>query len=331
MARITLDLARLTRDGALSAAEAERLASLAEPAGAPFWRAGGVLVNVLMILGVAGVVSATLLLEPPPEVGLGIAVAAVAAGWALRRYRAREWSVLATALILAGVLGVDGYLVWRLEGAEAAHWATFAITGAAALVFRSALLAALLPLIAGSLIGSGTGYWHAGYSLYVREATITALVFSAVAAALFYARPKIAAAWEPLATMAARVSFFLANFGFWVGSLWGDYVGEMWAAGENRWEAVPSWREAAVHVPAGAFSIAWAAFLVACIAVGAHTGRRFLANTAVVFLAIHAYTQFFETFGAAPIPLLIGGLGLVALAAGLGRFDAWVKARTKPA
>lgn len=332
MARITLDLDRLVADGALSAADAERLTGLAEPAGAgAFWRAGGLVVNVLMFLGVVAVVTAVLLLEPPKEVGLAMAIAAVAAGWALRRYRPKEWGVLATALILAGVLGFDGYLVWRLEGAAAAHWATLAVTGAAALYFRSAFLAALLPIIAGSLIGTSTGYWHAGYSLYVREAALTAGFFGVVAAALFVLRPRLSNLYEPLATAAARVSFFLTNFGFWVGSLWGDYVGEMWATGENEWSAAQEWRETAFHIAPAVFSAAWAVFLAACIAVGAATNRRFLANTAVVFLAIHAYTQYFETFGSQPVALLVGGVSLVALAAGFARFDAWLKGRQKAA
>ena len=51
-------------------------------------------------------------------------------------------------------------------------------------------------------------------------------------------------------------------------------------------------------------------------------GKRggFLSVTATVFLAIHAYTQYFETFGAHPETLLLGGLGLVALAVLAARF-----------
>jgi quercetin dioxygenase-like cupin family protein len=39
----------------------------------------------------------------------------------------------------------------------------------------------------------------------------------------------------------------------------------------------------------------------------------------LVFLAIHGYTQYFETFGAEPMSLLIAGLVLVGLAIGVAR------------
>ena len=43
----------------------------------------------------------------------------------------------------------------------------------------------------------------------------------------------------------------------------------------------------------------------------------FLSVSALVFLGIHAYTQYFETFGAEPVTLLVAGLTLVGLAVGL--------------
>jgi hypothetical protein len=36
-----------------------------------------------------------------------------------------------------------------------------------------------------------------------------------------------------LAIVFARVSLILVNFGFWVGSRWGDYPGETWAQGRR--------------------------------------------------------------------------------------------------
>jgi hypothetical protein len=81
-----------------------------------------------------------------------------------------------------------------------------------------------------------------------------------------------------------------------------------------------------LRVPEIVFSIGWAAALFAAIVIGLRTKRRFATNAAVVFLAIHFYTQIFETLGARPVTLIGGGLFLVACAFGLIRFDRWQRA-----
>ena len=47
--------------------------------------------------------------------------------------------------------------------------------------------------------------------------TYCALALAAYQASLYLRSP-----YEGLALMAARTSLFLVNFGFWIGSLWGD-------------------------------------------------------------------------------------------------------------
>ena len=105
----------------------------------------------------------------------------------------------------------------------------------------------------------------------------------------------------------ARVSFFMINFGFWVGSLWGDWVGEHFRFAEGYdYEQRTTWRETAVHINEIWFSLGWAAFLVVAIVWGLKKHNRFVTNTAIVFLAIHFYTQFHEFFGFNPGTLGIG-------------------------
>jgi hypothetical protein len=71
-------------------------------------------------------------------------------------------------------------------------------------------------------------------------------------------------------------------------------------------------------LPEWPFSIGWAAL---CIALFLRTPRgSFLSTSALVFLGIHAYTQYFEVFGAEPVTLLFAGLTLVGLAVGLTRY-----------
>ena len=54
-------------------------------------------------------------------------------------------------------------------------------------------------------------------------------------------------------------------------------------------------------------------------------------NAALTFAAIHAYTQFFESFWDQPLAYVIGGLTAIPLAWGMWRLNHWLVARTKPA
>jgi hypothetical protein len=115
---------------------------------------------------------------------------------------------------------------------------------------------------------------------------------------------------------------FMVNFALWVGSLWGDRIGEHWFA-PQRWSDRSDWRDAAMTIPDHVFTLGWIGALTAVIA----TSRRnsFLSITSIVFLTIHGYTQYFEYLGARPETLVLGGLILVGLAVAGARF------LTKPA
>ena len=170
-------------------------------------------------------------------------------------------------------------------------------------------------LALGAVFRTGTAYWHACYGLFVEEPLITIGVFGALAAGLYTLRGRIGEAWKNLTGIAARTAFFLVNFAFWVGSLWGDDLGERYRYAEGRsWE---EWRAATTHIPEAAFSVGWLVLLIAVMLRTRHGG--FLSVTATVFLAIHAYTQYFETFGAQPWTLLVGGIALVGLAVGTAK------------
>ena len=103
---------------------------------------------------------------------------------------------------------------------------------------------------------------------------------------------------------------FLVNFGFWVGSLWGDSL------------TLP---RALLHVDPGApgrseivppmvFIVGWAVALVATGAWAVKANRRWVVNVVAVFGAIHFYTQWFERLGATPVSVLVGGLLVLAFA-----------------
>ena len=133
----------------------------------------------------------------------------------------------------------------------------------------------------------------------------------------------------------ARMSFIIANFGFWVGSLWGDYVGEyLWGRGERSprqsWEearaARDAFRETTIYIQDNIFVVGWALFSIAAIVIGQKLGNRFVALCGVGFLAVNAFTQYFEYFKDEPWALIFGGIALVGVALGLVRWE-MVKAK----
>lgn len=314
MATIRIDLETLQADGLVSA----DLARLIEARALPDGRTG-LFVNLALILGALAVAAGAIALVPNATTGLLLAIAAIGSAEAVRRFGpGTSLKVMSSALALMGVLGLAGWIGWQYEDAAETTLPALLITlvlGAGAAWFRSGFLTVLSVLALGAVFGTGTGYWHACYGLFVEEPTITIGVFGALAAGLYALRERVAEAWQKLAGIAARTAFFLVNFAFWVGSLWGDDLGPDYRYAEgNDWDA---WRAATPHVPEAIFSIGWPVFLIAVMLRGRNGG--FLSVTATVFLAIHAYTQYFETFGAKPWTLLLGGVALVGLAVGAAK------------
>lgn len=333
MTRITLDLDALTKAGELTEIEAERLKALAITG-----RAKRIIANLLCIFGAIALATGVLAFKPDPTLGLFLALIAVGTATCIRVFANEEWSILADGLAIAGTGGLAGWMV--VEHHETVHpiLINIALTGLAlvsAIAFKQAFIAAFVPLALGAVIGSGTAYWHASYGLFVREATLTIIVFSTLTAFLMWLHERIAGgsmrSWALLALIPARVSFFMVNFGFWVGSLWGDWVGDHFASrGERRCQELQAWRETAFFIPEIAFVVGWAVFLAACIWLGLKRHDRFLTNTAIVFLGIHFYTQLFELLGGNPIVLVLGGLTLLGGAVALFRFDRFQYQQKKP-
>ncbi|MFN3910878.1 hypothetical protein [Hyphomonas sp.] len=323
MSIIRLDLGALVKAGSLSAEEAARLTGLALPD-----RRGGLLVNVLLIFGALAVAAAAIALVPDAGTGLFLALAALAGAEGLRRFGpGEEFKVLSAGLALMGTLGLAGWTAWHFREAPSATQPALLITlvlAAGAAWFRSAFLAALGVVALGAVFGTGSGYWHASYALFVEEPALTIFVFGALAAGLYALRKPVAEAWSGLLTSAARTAMVLVHFAFWVGSLWGDVIGDAaWSASRyDDYAAYEAWEKTALTLPEWPFSIGWAGLALALALLTRRGG--FLSVSALVFLGIHGYTQYFETFGAEPVTLLIAGLTLVALAVATPRLmKAW--------
>jgi hypothetical protein len=146
---------------------------------------------------------------------------------------------------------------------------------ALAVSIRSGFLIALVPLALAGALGSSTGYRHAVYMLIVTEPTVTIAFFALLAGAAYLVSQQVGQAYQQLAIIFARVSLILVNFGFWMGSLWGDYPGETWAQDEGYrlWSDREAWRVAHLHIPEIAFIVGWAILIIAAANLPSQTGR----------------------------------------------------------
>ncbi len=104
---------------------------------------------------------------------------------------------------------------------------------------------------------------------------MTIVLFSGLALAAFQFSKRLPADYERIALAAARTAIVLVNFGFWIGSLWGDplfLLSRM--AGKAR--AAPRLED--VVIPANVFSIAWAVVLIGAALWAMRANRRWLVN-----------------------------------------------------
>jgi iron complex transport system permease protein len=162
------------------------------------------------------------------------------------------------------------------------------------------MVSAHLTLMLSASIGARTGYFHASYFLVIKEPILTVLVFSLLGIGAHQLSKKLAPDYERIAIASARTSAFLVNFGFWVGSLWGDRS---------------DMRE--VVISSSIFALLWALALLATAIWSWKQNRRWVLNTVATFGGIHFYTQWFENLGATPGTVLIAGLLALGFAAGL--------------
>jgi hypothetical protein len=188
----------------------------------------------------------------------------------------------------------------------------------ASMIAQSSLLMAAAVLALGSCLGARTGYWHATYMLAIYEPLLTIVLFSLLGLGTYYGSKLLSADYERLALIAARTSVFMVNFGFWIGSLWGDRLLLIRSLLQGHSNAVTSYSEVISPL---SFVIGWAIALLLAGIWAVWENRRWMVNVTAVFLGIHFYTQWFERLGLAPISVLAGGLLMLAFALGLWAFN----------
>jgi iron complex transport system permease protein len=296
--KVTLDLTKLLEEGRITRDEHDRLSRLGAAG------TGSLAFNILLGFGVVAVSAGLVALAPSTLTGIVLGTIALGGGLCLYAARARQWELFAHICVLIGAIGLAAGVIIETEAAVSAVLAIamgFALTG---IVSRSGLLIVLAVLALSSSLGARTGYMHATYFLGIEEPTFTVVVFAILALVCYLISKFLTSAYERLALQAARTSLLLVNFGFWIGSLWGDEV-----SGSG------------LRIPEEVFGLLWAVGLVAVGVWGARENRRWVVNCAAIFGAIHFYTQWFERLGANPLTVLLGGLLALAFAVGLWRFN----------
>jgi iron complex transport system permease protein len=310
--KVTLDLTRLLAEGKITQAEFDKLGALSAQ------ETGSLAFNILIGFGVVAVSVGAVALVPTPVTAAIVGAAVFAFGFILVLGRSEQWGLLAQICLCVGALIFAGGVIAIDEGSLRALLLVTVVFTAAAVVARSGLLMVGAVLALASCIGASTHYWHATYELSITEPTLTVVLFSLLALVTYQLSKRLPPDYERLALMAARTSVFLVNFGFWIGSLWGDTLDWIPA---GRAGAAANSDAAAIVLPPWLFAAGWAVALIATGLWATHVGRRWVVNVAAVFGAIHFYTQWFDKLGASPLSFLLGGLLMLAFALGFWKFN----------
>lgn len=309
--KITLDLSKLVEDGKLTVDEAERLKALASH------ETGSLAVNILIGFGVVSIAVGAVALLPSAATVIAVGILLFMLGLAVVLNNVAQWAVFGQICLVTGALMFSGGVIGEMEGSVASMLIVTAALAGASLLARSSLLAALAVIALSATLGARTGYSHATYSLAIFEPTLTVVLFSALALVAYRGSLMLKADYERLAVMVARTSILLVNFGFWVGSLWGDPLFLLRGFKDHN----PAEMMRSIVIPDYVFGIVWAAALIGAAIWAVTVNRRWLVNIAAAFGAIHFYTQWFERLGATPLSVLGGGVLMLVVAYGLWTFN----------
>ena len=297
--KVTLDLDKLLQEGRIDQAEYDKLSQLSAR------DTGTLAFNILVGFGVVAVSGATLALLPNPITAIVLGLVIGGIGYPVVMQRQHRWMLAAHICVAVGALMFGGGVLFRWDGSPGAFLVVAAAFAVAGILARSGLLTVLAVLSLSSAIGARTGYFHASYFLGIQEPLMTIVLFTILAIGTYQLSKRLPAEFERLSIIAARASVFLVNFGFWIGSLWG----------ERR-------PDGQVLLADWVFAIAWAIALVLAGIWGWRRNRRWVVNVVAVFGAIHFYTQWFEQLGATPGTVLTAGLIALGFALGLRALNA---------
>ena len=315
--KITIHLKHLLEEKIITEDEAQRLIRLSENKSG-----GSVFRNLMVIFGTLSIVAGFLGLAPNPNIAAFLAMVVLGGGYYLYYNTDESWKFVAQSFGFLGTIGITAWLVTTTKLVDffdpnysdiIVMWVIISsVLLLVAFTMHNKFLAGLFPIALAQLVGASTFYAHASYYLSIRQPSIAIIVFSVIAVMAYVGASKLRGIYDDLCTIIARVSLFIINMAFWIGSLFGDEIGK------NRWN-----RDIAhdfIDIGENYFTIGWLALLLVAIWWGAQRGLGYVVNLSIVFLGIHFYTQYFETVGASPLGLLIGGILIFATSIGWWKY-----------
>ncbi len=297
--KVTIDLDLLLAEGKINQAEYDKFNQFSARGTAHL------AFNILVGFGVIAVSGAALALLPAPSTAIALGLAISAVGLTLMYGRFDKWSVLANICILVGALLFGGGGINVGEGSVGSFLLVAAAFACAGVLARSSLLTVLAVLALSSCLGVRTDYFRATYFLGIQEPALTVALFTLFSVATYQLAKRLATDFQGVAIAASRTGVFLVNFGFWIGSLWGDRK-----------------LEGEIIIADWVFAALWAIALIASATWAWNQNRKWLVNVAAVFGAIHFYTQWFERLGTSAGTVLIAGLLALGFAIGLRGLNA---------
>jgi hypothetical protein len=297
--KITLDIDKLLAEGKIDQEDCDILKGLAEQESASLG------LNLLLGFGVIAVAGGMLALMASAPAAMAIGVGVLALGVYLGINYAQQWGALGSVTVLVGALIFGGGLLSFSDGNLAAFLFLAIVYFAVGFVANSSLMTCLSAFALLGSLEAFVGYDHASYFFAIRQPTMSIVIFSALAAGTYKALPRFGVEDQRLLNAFIRACLFIVNLGFWIGSLWGDYLFNQ--PGRYEYGSDPT-------IPDLLFVITWAVALIWAGVWAANNGKRWLVNVAAVFGGIHFYTQWFERLGASPGAVVLAGLIMIAVA-----------------
>ncbi len=313
--KVVLDLDDLVAQGIITPEMSKQLSVAATR------DTGSTAINILLAFGAVVVVAGIIALVPNEKVGALFGIAFLVAGWFVRHRYLQHWAKLGDIWLIVGALLLAGSVAVIIQNPFPSSIAAAIILSAIGYVAKSRLLFALVPFAIIGAIGGSTSYWSGCYSIIVQECTLTILLFTGLGLIGWQTVKKTTGDNSALALTFTRVCVILVNFGFWVGSLWGDTPGALWRFKESDYYSNQELYNRLPEISSAAFAFAWAAALIVAGLWAAKNGRRFLVNLVAVFGAIHFYTQWFERLQTTPLTVIAAGIITIGIGLALWKYN----------
>ena len=214
--KITIDIDKLLEEGRINQDEYNRLKSFDTE------DTGSLAFNILISFGVIATILGTIALLPSLWTALAFGLALSGCGIYIQTNYSQQWGVLGIILLLVGTLMGSGSILAITEGSVGGFLLVMLFCAVGGILTKRTLLMVIATLALSATVGAMVMYDFASYFLLIRQPSITVILFSALGWGAYFIAHKLSVDYYHLAIAVSRTSLFLVNFGFWVGSLWGD-------------------------------------------------------------------------------------------------------------